>query len=287
MEAIALYPGSCGEIIQGMVEDTPMLISCPINLFTKVRLFETKEPELKRDLYKTRRFMENLLDRWGFGDEAKNIGIEIESSIPRGKGYASSTADLCGAYYAAASMFKKKTNTEELLAECVKIEPTDSILFKDLTLLDYKRGEKFRKLGKYREFYLLVYEGERLIDTLEFNRSNIPQLADIDDLVPLMENGNIRSMAEAATESFLRNQKRLKYEAFQEALKIMKKYSGLGIMGGHSGDVMAVIFEDMEQLSFALKSSCSIKGYKSYPLKTLRSVIYEDNNDCSTIQWKW
>ena len=40
MQAISVYPGSCGELLQGCNNGVPMLISCPINLFTRVKVFE-------------------------------------------------------------------------------------------------------------------------------------------------------------------------------------------------------------------------------------------------------
>lgn len=43
MEVRAKYPGSFGEILQGNLGgEKPVLVSSPINLYTCVRLFESK-----------------------------------------------------------------------------------------------------------------------------------------------------------------------------------------------------------------------------------------------------
>ena len=44
MESQAIYPGSCGELIQGNIQGKDMLLSCPVNLFTTVKVFECKNP---------------------------------------------------------------------------------------------------------------------------------------------------------------------------------------------------------------------------------------------------
>lgn len=47
MHAVTYYPGSCGEIIQGNINEVDRLISCTVNLFTRVRIFESKNPKEK------------------------------------------------------------------------------------------------------------------------------------------------------------------------------------------------------------------------------------------------
>ena len=76
---------------------------------------------------------------------------------------------IYGNYYALLKMFNKPYNEEELIKEAIKIEPTDSIIFNRLTVLDYKKGNINNILEKYLECYLLVFEGNKVINTVQYN----------------------------------------------------------------------------------------------------------------------
>ena len=67
MEAYAIYPGSCGEIIQGHIQGKDLLISCPVNLFTTVRVFECRKPASRFNYIKSSTLLDNMLRRWGYG----------------------------------------------------------------------------------------------------------------------------------------------------------------------------------------------------------------------------
>jgi L-threonine kinase len=286
MEGVAYYPGSFGEIVQGNFNGRDLLVSCPINLFTKVRVFETKVPKEKLKHTKSRRLLENLLRLWGFEKYIDYFDIEINSDIPRGKGFASSTADLCGVYYSLIKIFNREFKQDELINECVKIEPTDSIIFKKMTFFDYKSGSYFETIGDYMEFYMLCFEGQRIVDTVQFNNLDIPTLQDISFLSELFKEGvqkrDVKKIAYASTVSITRNLCRLNYEVLPEIKSIKEKTGGLGIIGAHSGDALGIIYDDYDGIKKGLEYGNLIKGYKCYPLKTLRSVEYEDRYDYST-----
>jgi L-threonine kinase len=289
MEAITFYPGSCGEVLQGRLDGRDMLVSCPVNLFTSVRVFETKSPGEKDKHTKASALLQNTLKAWGYESLTRGLDIAIKSQIPRGKGFASSTADLCGTYYSLAKLLNVKPDREELLRECIRIEPTDSILFDKMTLLDYKEGNLFIEMGEYMEFHILVFEGKRVVDTIGFNNSNLPSLEDISEEFLYIKRGiienNLSLLATASTASIMKNQNRLSYEILPDVLKLKDRTGGLGILGGHSGDVLGIIYEDEVSLQGGLKFKDSINGYRGYSLRTLRSVNYESNNDYSTLKW--
>ncbi len=147
MEVTAKYPGSFGEILQGNLGEKPVLVSSPINLYTCVRLFESKKEKNFYRNIKANKIYKKYTYRLGHKDYINNIHIEIDSKIPRGKGLASSTADLCATYKCLTKLFKKNYSMEELQNHCLNIEPTDSIIFNEFTLFDYKNGSFKEKLG--------------------------------------------------------------------------------------------------------------------------------------------
>jgi L-threonine kinase len=292
MEKVTYYPGSVGEIIQGKAKNMDLLLSCPVNLFTCVRIYETKNIVNKFKYPKANRIFSKLLERWDYKSFVNQLDFEITSDIPIGKGFASSTADLCAVYYGLIKLLDRKKDAEELIEECIKIEPTDSIVFDKLTLFDYKYGKYHEVLGNYMEYYLLVYEGNKCVDTLAFNALEHPPLYSIDEPLELVreavENNDLSKLGEASTMSILNNQHRLYYDSIDEVIRIKEITGGLGILGGHSGDVLSIIYEDYEKLNYAhRKYKNSLEGYRCYTLKSLRSVEveYENYNDYSSLQW--
>ncbi len=274
MEATTIYPGSIGEIIQGKLQGKDVLLSCPVNLFTKVRLFESSKPVNIFENPKCYNFLRNIAEEWGMEDYAAHMDIEIFTEIPKGKGFASSTADLCALYYSMLKLFNKKFNEEELIKGCLKIEPTDSIIFKKMTVFDYKKGSFYKEIGEYIEFHLLVFEGENVIDTVEFNKKILPEQSGIEDILEILKEGiakkDINTIAFAATESILRNQHRLKYDILPEIIRIKNITGGLGIVGAHSGDALGIIYDDEERLDKAVECHFSTGKYKIYKLSTLK-----------------
>lgn len=278
MEAIKYYPGSIGEIIQGRAFGKDILLSCPINLFTKVRVFESSDPSLKKNYPKCNNFMRNILNSWGYDGLNNKLDIEISSEIPISKGFASSTADITALYLCLTELIKKEHNEKELIRQAINIEPTDSIIFKEMTLFDYKSGSYKESIGSYLEFYILVFEGKKVIDTVEFNNNIKSPLACIDDLIPDLKKAvkekDIIKLGSISNESILRNRHRLNYNIFKEIKKIKEITNGAGIIGAHSGDLLGIIYEDEAELKKALSYKDSITAYSGYPLKTINKLNY-------------
>jgi Protein involved in propanediol utilization, and related proteins (includes coumermycin biosynthetic protein), possible kinase len=276
MEFTINYPGSFGEVLQGRINKKDLLLSCPVNIYTKVKVFECNNAEKKFNNQKSAAFLKNILKLWGYEEHCKSFDIEINSQIPNGKGLASSTADLCAVYYCLLKLFNKEFNEEELIEQCIKIEPTDSIIFKKMTLFDYKNGLFKKPMGNYLNYNILAFEGNKVVDTVEFNNKKLPPLSDVDDLLPILaeaiEEKNLEKLAYVSTESIVRNQKRLYYEFLQEVINIKDKTSGLGIIGAHSGNVLGIIYEDLAPLNYALKLGGKLDMCKIYPVKTLSKI---------------
>lgn len=274
MKATVRYPASIGEIIQGRYKGKDILLSCPINLYTEVTLSYSDVKLFQEKYGKSYKFIENLLNGWGYKDLYFNISVN--SNIPKGKGFASSTADLCATYKALLKLTEREFNEDELIKNCLIIEPTDSIVFDKATIFDYKKGEVKEEIGDYLKFYVLCFVGEKVIDTVEYNKNNIQPLSDVDDLVLELKDSimkrDIKKLACISTESISRNQHRLKYEILDEVLELNKKLGGLGIIGGHSGDILGIVFSDIKGINSELIDIVNIKGYKKIIVETLNNI---------------
>ncbi|WP_039657935.1 kinase [Clostridium tyrobutyricum] len=284
MEITAFYPGSFGEIVQGKVQDKDLLMSFPINIYTRVRLFECRNPVRYKNLKKSYTFIENIMKLWKYEKYYKDICVNIDSDIPKGKGMASSTADLCAIYGCLLKMFNKNYNEEELLNECIKIEPTDSIMFDNMTLFDYKYGLYRENFGDYIKFNILAFEGRSAVDTLEFNTRVLNDLSNVEDLIPVLRQAirekNLRKLSYVSTESIVRNQKRLHYDFMDIVFSIYKSTGGIGIIGAHSGNILGIIYDDMEKMSSA-KLKVHSNNLKIYSVQALDKYnFYKKRRDC-------
>ncbi|MGH4120252.1 kinase [Clostridium sp.] len=273
MKVVQRYPGSLGEIIQGRAYGKELILSCPVNLYTSVMVFESYLPVHRNKYPKCKRFMKNILESWGYIRSYDELDIKIVSEIPIGKGFASSTADITALYLSLLKLFKREYNEQELINHTVNIEPTDSIIFPEMTLFDYKNGKFKERLGSYLEFNVLVFEGQKVIDTVGFNRSVKSDLADIEDLIPNLKHaisqGNIDKLAKISSESIFRNQCRLNYDILPIVKKIQMNTGGIGIIGAHSGDLLGIIYNENISMKRELTYGTSILGYKKYALKTI------------------
>jgi L-threonine kinase len=260
------YPGSIGELVQGKIGEMDVLISCPINMYTRVNLFETQYPKEKFRFRKSSLLLANILKKWGYTSYIDVLDFNIMSEIPQGKGFASSTADLCALYSCLTLFFEKKYDEYELAHECVKIEPTDSIVFKSMTLFDYKNGRLIKNISKYIKFYILCFIGEKIVDTESFNNGLLPSQNNIEDLIHIIERGialnNYNDIFYASTQSIIRNQHRITYDILPQVIRIKELTNGLGIIGAHSGDMIGVIYKGRIDLDKAYE--ILIENYK-YP----------------------
>lgn len=277
MWAWASYPGSAGELLQGNYKGRDVLLSCPINLYSHVKVFESKHPKYKYKRRKANTLLVNLLSLWGYSETENTLDIEICSEIPVGKGFASSTADLCALYNALLKLFNRNFNQQELIEECIGIEPTDSIIFSEMTLFDYKRGSFIERIGKYIEFNILVFEGSNEVDTVAFNQGYLPPMEKIDDLVSMLKDGvvekNLNKIGYSSTESIVRNQHRLKYDYLEYIQKLNRKYQGSGIIGAHSGNCLGIMFEEEERATYVKNSCKAMSGYAPYVIKTVKCDV--------------
>ena len=275
MEVIERYPGSVGEIIQGKYNGIDVLLSCPINLYTEIILSDEKKRDNEEEYIKSYRFIDNILDKWGYRNW--KIALSINSTIPKGKGFASSTADLSAIYNGLLRLIDRKFNQEELIKHCLKIEPTDSIIFDKATIFDYKEGKVTEKVGNYFKFHVLCFIGENVVDTVEYNSKELQPLKKIDDLLgelrEAFEDKDIKKLAKVSTESIIRNQHRLKYNILEEVLEINKLLGGLGIIGAHSGDMLGIIFDNIDEEKMKRIKNININGYEKIIVETLDSVV--------------
>ncbi|MGB9660565.1 MAG: GHMP kinase [Moorellaceae bacterium] len=274
MRATVRVPGSCGELVQGMVDGSYFLITCPINITSEVTVTLEEEEGIRGP---AGRFKALEAVRQTFRLLGLKLGarVEINSALPIGKGLASSTADVAGAAAAAALAAGRILSEKELIEIAVGVEPSDGIFLPGITLLEHLTGRRWEYLGEPPLLDILIIDLGGTVDTIAFNRRpdlmrlNRAKEALVRQAVKLVREGLARGeaalVAQGATVSALANQVILPKPELDFIIEIAQSCGALGVNVAHSGTAVGVLYKpeetDRERIQARLK--------EKYPYVTL------------------
>ena len=246
----AACPGTCGELFQGTLDGVPCLVSCPIDRYARIRV--TARPAeglaLPREMSKTRRDLKTFLQRWSL--PGRNLLVERLDALPEGKGYASSSADILSALGCAASLAGISLPPEEASAIALSVEPTDSIAWPGLALLDHREGRIMRFLGPPPPLSVFVLDWGGTVDTEEFNSSDsrpvLSALAALHreafSLVLLgVEQGDPEALGRGASLSARASARLLDKPRLDECFALCSLLEGYGVCVAHSGTLYGIL----------------------------------------------
>ncbi len=167
--AVAQCPASCGELIQGWILGSEKLVSCPVDWYSTVEV-ETGVPR-KDERPLSRAMVNQLLAHWGYPPAlSQQIRITLHSTIPVAKGMASSTADIAATAVATAHHLGHLLDEPTLARLCVALEPTDSTLFRQLTLFDHNTAATQIACPPPPALDLLVLESPLTLRTTDYHQ---------------------------------------------------------------------------------------------------------------------
>ncbi|MBO8154791.1 hypothetical protein [Thermovirga sp.] len=275
MNATARCPGSCGELIQGFVAGRECLVSCTVNLFSEVTLEEVSYFCKEQGPKKSREALTKSFEFFGLSaEDTYNIEIKVNSSIPAGKGMASSTADIVATIRASALLVGKEIDHAEVASMAVSIEPTDSVLFPGLTLFDHLEGSIIEPLGSAPPLDVLVLEPYETLDTLKFRETDYSEVKrknqdKIEYALWLLKEGirtqNSLLVGEAATISSIVNEEVLQKPKLRSIIDCAKKAGAVGVNVAHSGTVIGILIDnaytDAERVKRLLKREGLLKEF--------------------------
>ncbi|MEM7345582.1 MAG: GHMP kinase [Chloroflexota bacterium] len=247
----AALPATCGELVQGTLDGVPCLVSCPIDRynFVEIRLEAGPEWDLPKDATKSIIALQSGLAYL----HAKHQGgqMHLLSTLPRGQGYGSSTADVGATLYALSLALQKPLSALEVSQLAVAIEPTDSTIFPGISLFDHRQGTFQEQLGTAPPLKILVINPGGVVDTLAFNRQNDPvklqqfagQHREAFEMLRLGFSDNDWSLiGEAATLSSSVHDKILPNPLLEPVLQISRAVGALGVCRAHSGTLLGILF---------------------------------------------
>ncbi|AXU51632.1 GHMP family kinase ATP-binding protein [Clostridioides difficile] len=287
MKSYGICPASCGEFVQGIIDDEEYLCSYAIDMYSKVYI-EEKLVDINLGRYKSRLAIEKVFEKFNLPKKyTKNISLNINSKIPVGKGMASSTADIGATIKATLSLIDKDLSSEEISKLAAEIEPTDSIFIDKNSIFNPLNGTVIKYLGNLTNAKVVILEPNKVLDTMkirlrqDYNRLKVENKEVIKKSFALLEEGlkknNLSLVGEACTLSSLANENIEKKEYLNEIIKISKKYGAYGVNIAHSGTVIGILIDkfmnDKKMIDALCESNINSVYNKIYTLNIINGGI--------------
>lgn len=287
MKSYGVCPASCGEFVQGIIDNEEYLCSYAIDMYSKVYI-EEKLRDINWGRYKSRLAIEKVFEKFNLPKkDTKNISLNINSKIPVGKGMASSTADIGATIKATLSLINKELSSEEISKLAAEIEPTDSIFIDKNSIFNPLNGTVIKYLGNLTNAKVVILEPNKVLDTMkirlrqDYNKLKIENKEIIKKSFALLEEGlkndNLSLVGEACTLSSLANENIEKKEYLSEIINISKKYGAYGVNIAHSGTVVGILIDkfmdDKKVIDALYESNINSVYNKIYTLNIINGGI--------------
>lgn len=301
MKFYGVCPASCGEFVQGVLDNEEYLSSYAINLFSVATLEEGKEI-FNRGPSKSRRAMELVFENFNIPvDETKNISLNIKSQIPVGKGMASSTADIGATIKATLSMLNKTLTGEEISKLAVKIEATDSLLLNQHSIFNPLTADIKKYLGGIHDAKVVILEPNDILDTKSIRMTpnykmyKMQNKEIIKKSFELLDEGlaknDLNLIGKACTYSGLANENIHKKPFLEKIIDVSDKYGCYGVNIAHSGTVVGILMhKEMDDIKIIehLRGTEISKYYKKiYTSDIIDGKVREEEewNILKTQKW--
>ena len=254
----ASAPGTCGELAQGMLDGVLCLVTCPIDIrsFATVELLPgSGRVEAPPDTPKAAQAVRTTLEY--LGETGADARLSLESILPRGKGMASSTADVAASIAATAAAAGQPLEPGQIAEISLGVEPSDGVMFPGISVFDHREGRIARPLGEPPPMRVLALDFGGVVDTLEYNsvvrdkalKSQEPRMS---EAVSLIETGLIRGnplyIGKGATVSAIANQEVSFNTCLDDVLAFSAEVGGFGVNVAHSGTVIGILMPDQSSL---------------------------------------
>lgn len=243
--------GTCGELLQGFLSDgTPFHVTCPIDRFSnvEVQITPSEKPLLVgfgASTSKMRQACERSLELLGSG--SVKLRFKHRSDLQRGKGMASSSADIVAMARAVFDAFGQGIDSPSLARIASSIERTDGVMYDGVHATNHLTGERIRSLPWHPQYTILMCTPRSSFQTsradLRVERQCKP---DMDDLLNLLERASrerdSRLFAEICSESGRLNQRFRLNPLFSILEPHLPTLGAEGACVAHTGTLVGLLF---------------------------------------------
>lgn len=240
-----------GELLQGvLLSERSFLITFPIQEYSNARFeystdipLSVNPPHKKKSL----QLAHYILDYY---DVPLRGLLTIDSTIPEGKGMASSSSDLVATARAITHSLSMHLPIGCLEAFMSEIEPSDGVMY-DACVSYYQKEALLRSyLGLLPSIVILAVDEGGIVDTIQFNEKRklftTAEKYEYSILLKKMEYAirkkDYLAIGNISTQSAILNQ-RLKINKYlNNFLEINEKTHGIGIAIAHSGTYIGILY---------------------------------------------
>lgn len=250
-------PGVCGELAQGVIEGIHFLVTCPVDFYSRVRVdlySDGPGVEAPEDCDKAAAAVRRALSQ--LKNAKVRAKVTINNPIPRGKGMASSSADLAAAIAATGLALGQELTPYQIAQIALSIEPTDGIMIPGVALFDHRAGIIRESLGPPPPMEIVALDLGGTVDTVQFNmvdrfqrwESVDQQTTEALRLLRLgITNEDPVLVGQGATISAEASQAVLAKPRLGEVKEFAESVGAVGVNVGHSGTIMGVLLDARER----------------------------------------
>lgn len=284
-------PGTCGELMQGAIDEQDFLVNCPIDLYAYATVHNDsgKRGLYLDDLHRYTKIRDTLeLAAAEFAIRLSHR-VTIRSDIPRGKGMASSSADISAALDALCRSSSLRLHAEPFARLVTEIEPSDCVHFGGIAHVNHLTGRLYDSMPAPQGMSVLIVDCGGEIDTIGFDRKRAralyrqhqPYLKEaLATLKRGLRENDLQAVARAATASAALNQQIHYKPQFDELLARARELGALGVNCAHSGTVLGVMYASCERLHERLVDEVQRRFGRGTPIVGNYNIVAGGCRDC-------
>ncbi|HHT7012770.1 kinase [Bacillus paranthracis] len=248
--------GTFGELLQGVLpENRDFLVTLPINRYSQcefISMPESKELSIyPSNQTKSLEMAKQILQ---FYNLPMGGVIKIYSELSKGKGLASSTADMVAVSRAIESCFEINIPNSTLEILLSRIEPSDGVMYPGIVSFYHKEVKVRELIADCPPLTIMALDEGGRVDTVTFN--NLPKPFNLeekqeyqkllDQMVFSLRNKDLNLLGEVTTRSAELNQKLHRKQTFEQVRSICEAIEGLGVVIAHSGTYVGILISNTD-----------------------------------------
>lgn len=270
--------GTFGELLQGVLpEDRHFLVTLPIRRFSTAVF--TPLPAagdvviVPAHKAKSQRLARRILDYFQLPPGGR---LAIDTDLPEGKGFASSSADLVATARAIERYAGRPLPSICLYQFLAEIEPSDGVMHPGITLFYHREVQLGAELGMLPPLAIVSIDEGGEIDTIEFNKARPAYRRELkqryrdllDDLVVAVEQQDLAHVGAIATMSARLHQPFHPKRTLDCMIELCgaEEVHGLGVVIAHSGTLVGILlapgWPDYAQRVVAARQRLEGAGHK-------------------------
>jgi L-threonine kinase len=268
--------GTFGELLQGVLpeNDLDFLVTFPIarSSVAEFQFVPSRREVVVQPRHKTksRLLAERILRAYG---RHGGGSLRITTTLPEGKGLASSSADLVATARAVGEAVGVRLTEQEIEVFLRGIEPSDGVMYPGIVTFYHREVRLREKLGFLPPLTIIAHDTGGMVDTVRFNQSKkLRSEADkreyaylLRKMADAVQAGDLQAVGDISTRSAEMNSTISPRKHFGDLLRICRDVGGLGLVLAHSGTNLGVLLpgeadEHADDVEYVRKSCAAFTG---------------------------